>query len=100
MWDGRWAIAACTDVSDAPPQYPFMNGAAAVAILVGADAPLALEGDRISRMLPEWDFYKPTGWPSMGPIVDGPGSMEVYFGCLTACQREVQHAPDSSLAAS
>ena len=31
-WDGRWAIAVCTDVSDAPKQYPFMNGAACVAI--------------------------------------------------------------------
>ena len=33
-WDGRWAIAVCTDVSDAPKQYPFMNGAACVAMLV------------------------------------------------------------------
>ena len=41
-WDGRWAIVVSTDVSDAPKQYPFMNGAAAVAMLVGADAPLAL----------------------------------------------------------
>ena len=89
-WDGRWAIAVCTDVSDAPKQYPFMNGAACVAMLVGPDAPLALEGGRVTRILDEWDFYKPVGWPSMGPIVDGPGSMEVYFSCLAACQREVE----------
>merc|ERR1740139_1481614 len=59
-WDGRWAVVVCTDVSDAPPQYPFMNGAACVAMLVG--------------------------WPSMGPIIDGPASMELYYECLVACQ--------------
>ena len=26
VWDGRWAIIVSTDVSDAPKQYPFMNG--------------------------------------------------------------------------
>ena len=85
-WDGRWAVCVCTDVSDAPAQYPFMNGAAAVAMLVGADAPLALEGRRHTHMAHEWDFYKPVGWPSMGPIVDGPGSIEVYQRCLGSCQ--------------
>ena len=85
-WDGRWAIVVCTDVSDAPPQYPFMNGAACVAMLVGADAPLALEGRRRTHMAHAWDFYKPVGWPSMGPIIDGPGSMEQYYECLVACQ--------------
>ena len=69
-WDGRWAVCVCTDVSDAPAQYPFMNGAAAVAMLVGADAPLALEGRRHTHVAHEWDFYKPVGWPTMGPIVD------------------------------
>eukprot|EP00966_Prymnesium_polylepis_P001393 32060-Prymnesium_polylepis.1 len=67
-------------------QYPFMNGAAAVAMLVGVDAPLALEGERVTHVVHEWDFYKPVGWPSMAPILDGPGSKEVYFSCLTACQ--------------
>ena len=85
-WDGRWAVCVCTDVSDAPAQYPFMNGAAAAAMLVGADAPLALEGRRRTHMAHAWDFYKPVGWPSMGPIIDGPGSMELYHKSLAACQ--------------
>ena len=85
-WDGRWAVCVCTDVSDAPAQYPFMNGAACVAMLVGADAPLALEGRRQTHMAHAWDFYKPVGWPSMGPILDGPGSMELYHKSLAACQ--------------
>ena len=85
-WDGRWALCVCTDVSDAPAQYPFMNGAACVAMLVGADAPLALEGRRRTHMAHAWDFYKPVGWPSMGPIIDGPGSIELYHKSLAACQ--------------
>ena len=91
-WDGRWAVCVCTDVCDAPAQYPFMNGAACVAMLVGADAPLALEGRRRTHMAHAWDFHKPVGWPSMGPIIDGPGSMELYHKSLAACQ--VRHACD------
>jgi hydroxymethylglutaryl-CoA synthase len=85
-WDCRWAVCVCTDVCDAPAQYPFMNGAACVAMLVGADAPLALEGPRRTHMAHAWDFHKPVGWPSMGPITDGPGSMELYHKSLAACQ--------------
>ena len=85
-WDGRWAVCVCTDVSDAPAQYPFMNGAACVAMLVGADAPLALEEPRRTHMAHAWDFYKPVGWPSMGPVIDGPRSMELYHKSLAACQ--------------
>ena len=94
-WDGRWAVCVCTDVSDAPAQYPFMNGAAAAAMLVGADAPLALEGRRRTHMAHAWDFYKPVGWPSMGPIIDGPGSMELYHKSLAACQ--ARHRLDASM---
>ena len=43
-YDGRWAIAVTTDTAEGTKQYPFLNGAAAVAILVGPDAPLVLEG--------------------------------------------------------
>ena len=94
-WDGRWAVCVCTDVSDAPAQYPFMNGAACVAMLVGADAPLALEGRRQTHMAHAWDFYKPVGWPSMGPIIDGPGSIELYHKSLAACQ--ARHRWDASM---
>ena len=26
------------------------------------------------------------GWPTMAPVVDGPGSIDVYFECLDSCQ--------------
>ena len=89
-WDGRWAIAIPTDIADAPPQYRFMVGSAAVAVLAGPDAPLQLERERVTHILDHWDFYKPIGWHSMAPIVDGPYSIEVYFSCLDACSRQLK----------
>ena len=91
-YDGRWAIAVTTDVSEGTKQYPFFSGAAAAAMLVGPDAPLALEGKRVTHMVHEWDFYKPVGWQSVHPIVDGPHSMQVYFSCLRACQAKMAAA--------
>ena len=91
-YDGRWAIAVTTDVSEGTKQYPFMNGAAAVAMLVGPDAPLALDGKCVTHMVHEWDFYKPVGWRSVHPMVDGPHSMQVYFGCLRTCQAKMAAA--------
>ena len=64
-----WAMGGMlvpTDVIRPTKQYPFLCGAAAVAMLVGADAPLALEGARTQALINEWDFYKP-----IGLVVDG-----------------------------
>ena len=36
-------------------------------------------------MVDRWDFWKPVGWKSMGPLMDGAGSMELYFECLRKC---------------
>lgn len=84
--DGRWAIAVATDIADAPAGYRFMCGAACVAMLVGIDAPMRMERERQTHIIHRWDFYKPIGWPTMAPIVDGPGSIDVYYECLDACQ--------------
>ena len=97
--DGALGVAICADVADMPRSSKFMTGAAAVAMLVGTDAPLALMDHRITRVLDEWDFYKPVGWPSMAPIMDGPGSMLVYFDCLAACQSELAARGGGVLAA-
>jgi hypothetical protein len=40
-------------------------------------------------MINRWDFYKPWGWHEMAPIVDGPGSIDVYYECLDGCQRDL-----------
>ena len=87
-WDGRWAIAIATDIADAPKQHRFMVGAAAVAMLIGPDAPFILSRERVSHMLNRWDFYKPANWHEMAPVVDAPYSIEVYFSCLDSTQRQ------------
>ena len=86
-WDGRWAIAVATDIADSPAGYRFMTGCACVAMLVGVDAALVFERERCSHIINRWDFYKPWGWHVMAPIVDGPGSIDVYYECLDGCQR-------------
>ena len=86
-WDGRWALAVATDIADAPEGYRFMTGCACVAMLVGVDAALVFERERCTHIINRWDFYKPWGWHVMAPIVDGPGSIDVYFECLDAAQR-------------
>jgi len=88
-WDGRWAISVCTDIADSPPGYRFMVGAAAVAMLVGVDAPMRFIPERQTHIIHRWDFYKPIGWETMAPIVDGPGSIDVYYECLDACQNGI-----------
>jgi len=86
-WDGRWAIAVATDIADSPAGYRFMTGCASVAMLVGVDAALVFERERCTHIINRWDFYKPWGWHVMAPIVDGPGSIDVYYECLDGCQR-------------
>jgi len=87
MWDGRFGIAVATDIADSPEGYRFMTGCASVAMLVGVDAALVFERERCSHIINRWDFYKPWGWHVMAPIVDGPGSIDVYYECLDGCQR-------------
>ena len=40
-------------------------------MLVGAAAPLAVDGPRVTRMLHEFDFIKPVEWKEMAPLMDG-----------------------------
>jgi len=86
-WDGRLGIACATDIADSPAGYRFMTGCSSVAMLVGVDAALVFERERCSHIINRWDFYKPWGWHVMAPIVDGPGSIDVYYECLDGCQR-------------
>ena len=51
------------------------------------DAALVFERERATHIINRWDFYKPWGWHVMAPIVDGPGSIDVYYECLDGCQR-------------
>ncbi|KAJ7338669.1 hypothetical protein JRQ81_012571 [Phrynocephalus forsythii] len=85
-WDGRYALVVCGDIAVyATGNARPTGGAGAVAMLVGPDAPLALErGVRGTHMEHVYDFYKPN-LASEYPVVDGPLSIECYFRALDRC---------------
>ena len=55
----RLALVIAVDIADLREEQQFLNGAAAVAILLGPDAPLVLDSARGSHMINTLDFYKP-----------------------------------------
>ncbi len=87
-WDGRFGIVIAVDIADLSEKYAFLNGAGAVAMLIGPDAPVVMLPERGSHMIHNWDFYKPVGWKESFPIMpDGQHTVEVYMDCLTGCQK-------------
>ncbi|CAJ1952606.1 unnamed protein product [Sphenostylis stenocarpa] len=85
-WDGRYGLVVCTDsaVYAEGPARPT-GGAAAIAILVGPDAPIVLESKlRGSHMAHAYDFYKPN-LASEYPVVDGKLSQTCYLMALDSC---------------
>ncbi|XP_060630302.2 hydroxymethylglutaryl-CoA synthase, mitochondrial [Anolis sagrei] len=85
-WDGRYALVVCGDIAVyATGNARPTGGAGAVAMLVGPNAPLALErGVRGTHMEHVYDFYKPD-LASEYPMVDGPLSIQCYFRALDRC---------------
>jgi len=76
----------CVDIADLNGEQAFLNGASAVAMLVGADASLVVEPERASYMMHTWDFYKPVGWKDAFPLMrDGKHSIDCYMQCLDGC---------------
>lgn len=90
-WDGRYAIAIATDISDAPFEVIFSVGAACTATLYYPDAPLPHHSHRASCILHRFDFFKPVGWFHMGPVVDGKYSIDAYMNCVDACYQTLKH---------
>uniref|UniRef100_A0A7M4E4E8 Hydroxymethylglutaryl-CoA synthase n=1 Tax=Crocodylus porosus TaxID=8502 RepID=A0A7M4E4E8_CROPO len=85
-WDGRYALVVCGDIAVyATGNARPTGGAGAVAMLVGPNAPLALErGLRGTHMENAYDFYKPD-LASEYPVVDGKLSIQCYFRALDQC---------------
>ncbi|ODN05280.1 Hydroxymethylglutaryl-CoA synthase 1 [Orchesella cincta] len=85
-WDGRYAIVVAGDIAVyATGAARPTGGAGAVAILLGADAPLILErGLRASHSAHVYDFYKPD-LESEYPRVDGKLSIQCYLSALDKC---------------
>ncbi|KAF2747394.1 hydroxymethylglutaryl-CoA synthase [Sporormia fimetaria CBS 119925] len=87
-WDGRDAIVVAGDIAlykkgNARPT----GGAGCVAMLIGPDAPVAIEaGLRGSYIKHAYDFYKPD-LTSEYPIVDGHFSIRCYTEAVDACYK-------------
>lgn len=87
-WDGRDAIVVAGDIAlYAKGNARPTGGAGVVAMLVGPNAPLAIEpGLRGSYMKHVYDFYKPD-LTSEYPLVDGPMSLSCYTEAVDACYK-------------
>ncbi|KAJ3605990.1 hypothetical protein NHX12_028033 [Muraenolepis orangiensis] len=85
-WDGRYALVVAGDIAVyASGSARPTGGAGAVAMLVGPNAPLALDrGLRGTHMKHAYDFYKPD-MVSEYPVVDGKQSIECYLSALDRC---------------
>ncbi|KAH8732221.1 hydroxymethylglutaryl-coenzyme A synthase C terminal-domain-containing protein [Phaeosphaeriaceae sp. PMI808] len=87
-WDGRDAVVVAGDIAlykkgNARPT----GGAGCVAMLIGPDAPLAIDaGLRGSYIKHAYDFYKPD-LTSEYPIVDGHFSIRCYTEAVDACYK-------------
>lgn len=87
-WDGRYGLVVCTDsaVYAEGPARPT-GGAAAIAMLIGPDAPIAFESKfRGSYMSHAYDFYKPN-LASEYPVVDGKLSQTCYLTAVDSCYK-------------
>lgn len=87
-WDGRYGLVVCTDsaVYAEGPARPT-GGAAAIAMLIGPNAPIAFESKfRGTHMSHVYDFYKPN-LASEYPVVDGKLSQTCYLMALDSCYK-------------
>ncbi|XP_022892824.1 hydroxymethylglutaryl-CoA synthase [Olea europaea var. sylvestris] len=85
-WDRRYGLVVCTDsaVYAEGPARPT-GGAAAIAMLIGPNAPIVFESKlRASHMSHVYDFYKPN-LASEYPVVDGKLSQTCYLMALDSC---------------
>ena len=85
-WDGRYALVVAGDIAVyAKGNARPTGGAGAVAMLVGANAPLVFDrGVRATYMQHAYDFYKPD-LSSEYPTVDGKLSIQCYLSALDHC---------------
>ncbi|KAH9321281.1 hypothetical protein KI387_015920, partial [Taxus chinensis] len=87
-WDGRYGLVVATDsaVYAEGPARPT-GGAAAIAMLIGPNAPIAFENRyRGTHMAHAYDFYKPN-LASEYPVVDGKLSQTCYLKALDSCYK-------------
>lgn len=85
-WDGRYAIVVAGDIAvyaDGPARPT--GGCGSVAMLIGRDAPLAIDiMTRTTHATNVWDFFKPN-MDSEYPEVNGALSQTCYLRALDDC---------------
>ncbi|XP_029653500.1 hydroxymethylglutaryl-CoA synthase 1 [Octopus sinensis] len=88
-WDGRYAVVVAGDIAVyASGNARSTGGAAAIAMLIGPNAPLILDQRvRATHMQHVYDFYKPD-MSSEYPTVDGKLSIQCYQHALDKCYQE------------
>ncbi|XP_074640695.1 hydroxymethylglutaryl-CoA synthase 1-like [Tubulanus polymorphus] len=101
-FDGRYALVVAADIAVyATGNARCTGGAGAIAMLIGANAPLIFDrGLRAIHMQHAYDFYKPD-MASEYPVVDGKLSIKCYLGALDKCyqlyaKKYLSHAGKSS----
>ncbi|CAG0917932.1 unnamed protein product [Notodromas monacha] len=85
-WDGRYALVVMGDIAIyGPGNGRPTSGAGAVAMIIGPDAPFALErGTRSTYAENAYDFYKPELHREY-PYIDGHLSVSCYLKALDRC---------------
>lgn len=87
-WDGRYGLVIAGDIAKFEDKLSFLDGASAVALLIGPNAPLVVESKRSSFMADRWDFFKPIDNKTKYPILYGHYSMDCYFEALAKCEQK------------
>jgi len=96
-YDGRWGIVVAVDIADLNDEQSFLNGASAVAMLIGPDAPLEVLPERANHFMNTHDFYKPVAWKDPYPLMrDGKHSIDCYMACLEGCFNRISNAIGTS----
>ncbi|KAJ1378320.1 Thiolase-like [Sesbania bispinosa] len=91
-WEGRYGLVVCTDsaVYAEGPARPT-GGAAAIAMLIGPNAPIVFESKlKESHMSHAYDFYKPNRACEY-TVVDGKLSQTCYLMALDNCYNNLSH---------
>lgn len=85
-WDGRYALVVASDIAVyARGSARPTGGCAAVAMLIGPDAPLVIDTrTKVTSAVHTWDFYKPDP-SSEFATVDGALSQTCYMQSLDDC---------------
>jgi len=83
FWNRKYAVVVTTDIAVYDEPFKFLNGCAAVAMLIKPNSKLVIDLTRVSHCFNEHDFFKPLNLEF--PIMNGKTSIEAMNTCLLNC---------------